>query len=207
MLTQRPWIDSLGSQNWVVKLRSNQNPLHIAGMYWKGYMTHSIQIMRYSDTSLNRLSGLAATLNLSTCDLIEFGKWPWALPVFHFITYWIFTGLGNSDLPPLTSGGLQPPPTLQEFPSLATYLNCILEAFNDLRLCCPVSLSKTISDNLTESLNCVVAIILEYYHMEEAAFTSNERGIFARYVIHNICCFGQYGVTKLPTVPFLSKVL
>lgn len=90
-------------------------------------------------------------------------------------------GLGNSDLTALSSGDLQPPSTLQEFPSLATYLNNILEAFNELRLCCPVSLSKAIPDTLTESLNCVVAIVLEYYHMEEAAFTNNERNVFVRY--------------------------
>ncbi|XP_039272740.2 conserved oligomeric Golgi complex subunit 8-like [Styela clava] len=74
-----------------------------------------------------------------------------------------------------------PPASLLEFPPLGVYLNNVLAAFNDLRLCCPVALAPLVPATLMESLRCVVADILGFYHTEEAAFSDKERIAFNRY--------------------------
>lgn len=88
----------------------------------------------------------------------------------------------NSNSSMTTSGTaiLSPPSSLLEFPPLAVYLNNILTAFNDLRLCCPVALAPRVASTLVDSLRCVVADILGFYHTEETAFTERERASFKK---------------------------
>lgn len=52
-------------------------------------------------------------------------------------------------------GTLQPPMSLLDFQPLACFLNNILTAFNDLRLCCPVGLAQGVTKRLEEGLNKV----------------------------------------------------
>lgn len=49
-------------------------------------------------------------------------------------------------------GTLQPPMSLLDFQPLACFLNNILTAFNDLRLCCPVGLAQEVSACLEDGL-------------------------------------------------------
>nr|KAF6318648.1 hypothetical protein mPipKuh1_008639 [Pipistrellus kuhlii] len=64
--------------------------------------------------------------------------------------------LGSSSLPaavPVTQPGtLQPPMVLLDFPPLACFLNNILVAFNDLRLCCPIALAQDVTRVLEDAL-------------------------------------------------------
>ncbi|KAI2579381.1 hypothetical protein G5576_013385, partial [Homo sapiens] len=64
--------------------------------------------------------------------------------------------LGTSNMPaavPATQPGtLQPPMVLLDFPPLACFLNNILVAFNDLRLCCPVALAQDVTGALEDAL-------------------------------------------------------
>lgn len=52
-------------------------------------------------------------------------------------------------------GTLQPPMSLLDFQPLACFLNNILTAFNDLRLCCPVGLAQSVTTCLEAGLNKV----------------------------------------------------
>ncbi|KAM8776594.1 conserved oligomeric Golgi complex subunit 8 isoform 3-T3 [Rhynchonycteris naso] len=64
--------------------------------------------------------------------------------------------LGSGNLPaavPVTQPGtLQPPMVLLDFPPLACFLNNILVAFNDLRLCCPIALAQDVTRTLEDAL-------------------------------------------------------
>ncbi|MEE6528395.1 hypothetical protein FKM82_030654, partial [Ascaphus truei] len=57
-----------------------------------------------------------------------------------------------ASLPPTQPGTLQPPMVLLDFPPLACFLNNILVAFNDLRLCCPVALTQEVTATLQDAL-------------------------------------------------------
>lgn len=57
--------------------------------------------------------------------------------------------------PSVQPGTLQPPMSLLDFQPLACFLNNILVAFNDLRLCCPISLVQNITKSLEETLMTV----------------------------------------------------
>lgn len=52
-------------------------------------------------------------------------------------------------------GTLQPPMSLLDFQPLACFLNNILTAFNDLRLCCPLGLAQDASGCLQDALHKV----------------------------------------------------
>lgn len=123
--------------------------------------------------------------------------------IFIYLNWTSYTGFTSSDTPAPASGDLQPPSSLQEFPSLASYLNSILEAFNEMRLCCPAGLSKSAPTVIAGSLNCVVAVLLEYNHMEEAAFTENERNIFLRYLV----ILDKAGLGNMPLATKRSFIL
>ncbi|XP_042776686.1 conserved oligomeric Golgi complex subunit 8 isoform X2 [Panthera leo] len=93
--------------------------------------------------------------------------------------------LGSSNLPaavPVTQPGtLQPPMVLLDFPPLACFLNSILVAFNDLRLCCPVALAQDVTGALENALAKVTNIILAFHRAEEAAFSSGEQELFVQF--------------------------
>ncbi|XP_061669536.1 conserved oligomeric Golgi complex subunit 8 isoform X2 [Syngnathoides biaculeatus] len=50
-------------------------------------------------------------------------------------------------------GTVTPPASLLDFPPLARFLNRILMAFNDLRLCCPLALAQRITADLHSALS------------------------------------------------------
>lgn len=74
--------------------------------------------------------------------------------------------LGSSNMPaavPATQPGtLQPPMVLLDFPPLACFLNNILVAFNDLRLCCPVALAQDVTGALEDALMKVSNFLLPW---------------------------------------------
>ncbi|XP_066440178.1 conserved oligomeric Golgi complex subunit 8 [Eleutherodactylus coqui] len=83
--------------------------------------------------------------------------------------------------PPAQPGTLQPPMVLLDFPPLACFLNNILLAFNDLRLCCPVALTQEVTNTLQNALEKVVKCILTFHRAEEAAFSPQERELFIQF--------------------------
>ncbi|KAG8562938.1 hypothetical protein GDO81_015871 [Engystomops pustulosus] len=64
--------------------------------------------------------------------------------------------------PPAQPGTLQPPMVLLDFPPLACFLNNILVAFNDLRLCCPVALTQEVTNTLQDALEKVGLQSIKY---------------------------------------------
>ncbi len=69
-------------------------------------------------------------------------------------------------VPSTQPGTLQPPMALLDFPPLACFLNNVLTAFNDLRLCCPIGLAQEVSRCVEEALIKVINYmnnILEIY--------------------------------------------
>nr|XP_042133578.1 conserved oligomeric Golgi complex subunit 8 isoform X4 [Peromyscus maniculatus bairdii] len=93
--------------------------------------------------------------------------------------------LGSSSMPAAVPaaqpGALQPPMALLDFPPLACFLNNVLVAFNDLRLCCPVALAQDVTRALEDALAKVTKTILAFHRAEEAAFSSGEHEIFVQF--------------------------
>lgn len=94
----------------------------------------------------------------------------------------------NSDL-------IQPPDSLIEFYPLADYLNQILTAFNDLRICPPIVIVYDVVNFLQESLLVVCKAILVLYGQERQAFNSNSKDAFSRLCI----CFSD------DLIPFIQR--
>lgn len=83
--------------------------------------------------------------------------------------------------PSTQPGTLQPPMSLLDFQPLACFLNNILTAFNDLRLCCPVGLAQGVTKCLEEALKLVTRQILVFHRAEESAFSSREKELFVQF--------------------------
>ncbi|KAL0978018.1 hypothetical protein UPYG_G00164840 [Umbra pygmaea] len=106
--------------------------------------------------------------------------------------------LGGFAVPPSTQpGALQPPMSLLDFPPLACFLNHILTAFNDLRLCCPVGLAQLVTKYLEDALLKVTKLILVFHRAEETAFSSREKELFVQFC----SSFAE------DMVPFLNRCL
>ncbi|XP_045889063.1 conserved oligomeric Golgi complex subunit 8 [Micropterus dolomieu] len=107
----------------------------------------------------------------------------------------------GATIPPVAPGTqpgtLQPPMTLLDFQPLAWFLNNILTAFNDLRLCCPVGLARDVTTCLEDGLKMVTRQILVFHRAEESAFSSREKELFLQF-----CC--SYADDLLP---FLNRCL
>ncbi|XP_070823358.1 conserved oligomeric Golgi complex subunit 8 [Chaetodon trifascialis] len=99
--------------------------------------------------------------------------------------------------PSIQPGTLQPPMTLLDFQPLACFLNNILTAFNDLRLCCPVGLAQDVTRCLEDALKKVTRQILVFHRAEESAFSGREKELFVQF-----CC--SYADDLLP---FLNRCL
>nr|XP_013810329.1 PREDICTED: conserved oligomeric Golgi complex subunit 8-like [Apteryx mantelli mantelli] len=84
-------------------------------------------------------------------------------------------------VPTAQPGTLQPPMVLLDFPPLACFLNNLLVAFNDLRLCCPVALAQDVTSCLEDALGQVTKIILAFHRAEEAAFSGREQELFVQF--------------------------
>ncbi|KAB0799904.1 hypothetical protein PPYR_07784 [Photinus pyralis] len=78
------------------------------------------------------------------------------------------------------SDPVQPPESLLEFYPLAEYLNQVLVAFNELRLCAPVAIVPDVIKCLEESLIKISKGILGLYGQEQQAFTANAKDAFMR---------------------------
>ncbi|XP_072202466.1 conserved oligomeric Golgi complex subunit 8 isoform X2 [Excalfactoria chinensis] len=92
--------------------------------------------------------------------------------------------LGSAAAVPVPSaqpGTLQPPMVLLDFPPLACFLNGLLVAFNDLRLCCPIALAQDVAACLKDALGKVTKIILAFHRAEEAAFSGREQELFVQF--------------------------
>ncbi|XP_027137026.1 conserved oligomeric Golgi complex subunit 8 [Larimichthys crocea] len=99
--------------------------------------------------------------------------------------------------PSTQPGTLQPPMALLDFQPLACFLNNILTAFNDLRLCCPVGLAQDVTRCLEDGLKKVTRQILVFHRAEESAFSDREKELFVQF-----CC--SYADDLLP---FLNRCL
>ncbi|XP_040015108.1 conserved oligomeric Golgi complex subunit 8 isoform X1 [Xiphias gladius] len=99
--------------------------------------------------------------------------------------------------PSTQPGTLQPPMSLLDFQPLACFLNNVLAAFNDLRLCCPVGLAQDVTRCLEDALKMVTRQILVFHRAEESAFSSREKELFVQF-----CC--SYAEDLLP---FLNRCL
>ncbi|XP_060067387.1 conserved oligomeric Golgi complex subunit 8-like [Ylistrum balloti] len=95
------------------------------------------------------------------------------------------------------SGQMFPPAILLDYHPLAAYCNDVLSAFNELRLCAPISLACDIAEVLQESLLQISRITLAYYRAEESTFDPREKDHF--------CQFCQVYATDL--LPYLNKCL
>uniref|UniRef100_A0A3B3U808 Conserved oligomeric Golgi complex subunit 8 n=1 Tax=Poecilia latipinna TaxID=48699 RepID=A0A3B3U808_9TELE len=83
--------------------------------------------------------------------------------------------------PGIQPGTLQPPTALLDFPPLACFLNHILSAFNDLRLCCPLGAAQDVSRSLEDVLRTVTRIIVAFHRAEQSAFSSREEDLFVQF--------------------------
>ncbi|XP_053126561.1 conserved oligomeric Golgi complex subunit 8 isoform X3 [Hemicordylus capensis] len=84
-------------------------------------------------------------------------------------------------VPSAQPGTLQPPMVLLDFPPLACFLNNILVAFNDLRLCCPVALAQDVATALEDALGQVTKVILAFHRAEAVAFSGREQELFTQF--------------------------
>ncbi|KFO95615.1 Conserved oligomeric Golgi complex subunit 8, partial [Calypte anna] len=90
-------------------------------------------------------------------------------------------GSAGVPVPSAQPGTLQPPMVLLDFPPLACFLNGLLVAFNDLRLCCPVALAQDVTTCLEDALGEVTKTILAFHRAEEAAFSGREQELFVQF--------------------------
>jgi conserved oligomeric Golgi complex subunit 8 len=77
---------------------------------------------------------------------------------------------------------LNPPISLIEFYPLAIYLNALLQAFNDFRLCAPLNLYMKVKTVLEESLQKLSQIIGLYLKSEQNTFEERERELVKRFL-------------------------
>ncbi|CAG2208481.1 COG8 [Mytilus edulis] len=104
---------------------------------------------------------------------------------------------GSSYTSASQAGQMYPPNLLLDFYPLAAYCNHILTAFNELRLCAPISMACEVSQALESSLQQINRIILAFHRAEETTFDKKEKDNF-----DNFC---TVYVTDL--VPYLNKCL
>ncbi|XP_077376598.1 conserved oligomeric Golgi complex subunit 8 [Festucalex cinctus] len=78
------------------------------------------------------------------------------------------------------AGTLSPPAVLLDFPPLGRFLNRILSAFNELRLCCPLALAACVTADLHRALAHVSAQLSAFHRAEDSALSDGERRVFVR---------------------------
>ncbi|XP_068006809.1 conserved oligomeric Golgi complex subunit 8 isoform X1 [Melanerpes formicivorus] len=93
----------------------------------------------------------------------------------------VLGGSAGVPVPVAQPGTLQPPMVLLDFPPLACFLNGLLVAFNDLRLCCPIAVAQDVTTCLEDALGEVTKTILIFHRAEEAAFSAREQELFAQF--------------------------
>lgn len=83
--------------------------------------------------------------------------------------------------PTAQAGTLQPPMCLLDFQPLACFLNNVLTAFNDLRLCCPLGLAQDVTTTLEDALKLVTRQIVVFHRAEQTAFSDKEKELFVQF--------------------------
>ncbi|XP_032816128.2 conserved oligomeric Golgi complex subunit 8 [Petromyzon marinus] len=76
---------------------------------------------------------------------------------------------------------LQPPASLMDFPPLGYFLNNVLAAFNELRLCCPLALAEDVGACVEATLVGAVDAVLAFHRAEEPAMSAREAELFSRF--------------------------
>ncbi|CAF1125403.1 unnamed protein product [Rotaria sordida] len=71
----------------------------------------------------------------------------------------------------ITINPFSPPMILVNYTPLAVYCNILLTGFNDLRLCCPLSIVLTIKQLITDSLIHIRNTLTNYYKSEKVTLT------------------------------------
>jgi len=64
-----------------------------------------------------------------------------------------------------------PPMILVSYTPLAVYCNALITAFNDLRLCCPLSIVLNVKSLITDSLIHIRNLLTTYYNSEKVTLT------------------------------------
>lgn len=73
-----------------------------------------------------------------------------------------------------------PPENLLAFPPLAVYCNGLLNIFNELRNCSPVTIMQSLVLSLEVSLENVAKSIINLYRSEQQAFGAKEKEMFLK---------------------------
>lgn len=115
------------------------------------------------------------------------------------IRLYVFSSFTNTALlvPSLSEDSLQPPNCLLDFQPLAQYCNDVLNALNDLKLCCSYSLSADVIKIITESLGRLVKILIDVYYQRKLSSNELESEHFFRF------CF----LLSSELIPHLTKCL
>lgn len=91
-----------------------------------------------------------------------------------------------------STNAFSPPMVLVHYTPLAVYCNSLLTAFNDLRLCCPISNVVTIKQLLTDSLIFVRDHLCNYYQSERLTLTVSEFQHFLEFLRIVVNIFNPY---------------
>ncbi|XP_067941532.1 conserved oligomeric Golgi complex subunit 8-like [Watersipora subatra] len=75
---------------------------------------------------------------------------------------------------------LNPPSSLLQFTPLGLYVNDILTALNELRLCAPINIAADVTHCLKMSLCQLCDTISNFYRLEHDSFTDEEQTTFCR---------------------------
>jgi len=85
-----------------------------------------------------------------------------------------------------------PPMILVSYTPLAVYCNGLITAFNDLRLCCPLSIVLNVKHLITDSLIHIRNLLLKYYNSEKVTLTVIESEHFIDFLRIFILVFIPY---------------
>jgi hypothetical protein len=75
-----------------------------------------------------------------------------------------------------------PPMVLVSYTPLAVYCNALITAFNDLRLCCPLSIVLNVKQLITDSLIHIRNLLMKYYNSEKVTLTVIEAEHFLEFL-------------------------
>ncbi|CAF1169396.1 unnamed protein product [Adineta steineri] len=103
-----------------------------------------------------------------------------------------YVQLPSTDSSTTSTNPFVPPIILVSYTPLAVYCNTLLTAFNDLRLCCPLSTVRTIKQFLTDSLIRIRNLLSTYYNSEKVTLTVIESEHFIDFLRVFITIFIPY---------------
>jgi hypothetical protein len=103
-----------------------------------------------------------------------------------------YVSLPSTDSATTSINSFVPPMILVSYTPLAVYCNALLTAFNDLRLCCPLSTVITVKQLLTDSLIYIRDLLSKYYNSEKVTLTIIESEHFVEFLRIFISIFIPY---------------